>query len=682
MSLKDVSWKYRYQSLRHDIINDFYVPAIKNSRSYKRITGYFSSSFLENLVEEIEHSILENDFYIQILCSPHMSSSDKNDIKIGYELREYYYASIDNVIQHMANDSNTLAIISKLIAKKALDIKFVTTEFDTGIFHAKEGIFTDKNDNKIAFAGSNNETNNALHYNYESFLVLKNWDNPEIVNSIENSFNDIWNNRIDSLEIIEVTSKIEESVNNKLNINTKENKINPYAPIDIEKIYDLYPYQIDAVNAWVNNNFQGLFEMATGTGKTVTALAAYSTLAKLKKKLVTIIVVPQNELLFQWKQDIVNANGTAIICNSDNKDWERKLNIRLRRLALEELGFLNVIVINSTFSKSRFINLLSKYPIEYLIISDEVHSFGSSSLRQMFPKIKEIFPYRLGISATPFRKESHETIALISFFDSIVYQFTLKEAIEAKYLNNYVYVPEVMYFEEEALESYRNFYKENKEKILSKDFKIMTEIEKLTSTIANSSTAKVEKLINDFNLKPSNFHSIVYCSPGGYNNTLQKFDERHIDFVAKKLSEIESVKLRKVRSQVSPEERQDILSQFKNNVLNVLVAIKCLDQGINLPNVTDAYILSSTDSETEFIQRRGRILRTHEGKDTSVIYDYIMLPQDYNNLSFLPDESDSYLVSRELRRMKAYSEGADNERDILSLIDKIKHAYREVLEEI
>lgn len=674
-----MKWRMSYTSYDNKVLDELYKPALRQSKSYKRISGYFSASFLENLSLEIEDSININNLYIQILCSPIMSDNDKESIRLGYDMREKISEFIAIELKKISEESEALPLISNLIARKAVDIKFVVTE-RTGMFHDKKGIFKDNEGNRLAFTGSNNETNNAMFNNYESLVVLNDWENKKYVDEIENDFDKIWNGEKVDLILLEVTKELNEQIERISKTNTLSSE-DIFSTVNIYKKYSsLYEYQLKAVKSWRENDYKGLLEMATGTGKTITALACYQELAKEIKKMVTVIVVPQIELLYQWEEDIINSDSRAIICSGDNPSWPGTLKNRIRRLSTMSHGYINIIVTRDTFISNKFIEIINVSEIERLIISDEVHSFGSETTRKKFEQLEDIFNYRLGISATPFRKNESESKELINFFGGIVFSYSLNEAIKSGFLNNYEYYIKLLYFDKESLEQYRNVYYTNKEKLMKKNIEAMNQIEKITATIANSSTSKIDELVSSFSSRDDEYQSIVYCSPGGYNNNINKFEEKHIDIVAKKLSEIERVKLRKIRSQVNSDERKKILTQFKERKLNVLVAIKCLDQGINLPEVTDAYILSSTDSQTEFIQRRGRILRTYPGKPTSKIYDYVMLPQDYSADTFEPDEADAYFVARELKRMRAYQDGADNFNEIQKKINIIEDAYRDLLE--
>lgn len=679
LTLKNIDFRTSYTSFDNNILEEFYKPALEKSNSYKRITGFFSTSFLENLTNEIKNSINNNGLYIQILCSPQMTDDDIENIKLGYDLRNKMQNLIKDELEGISEESNVLPLISNLIARKSLDIKFVITK-KSGMFHDKKGIFRDANDNRIGFSGSSNETNNAVFNNYESIVVLNSWDNERHVREMEYDFNKIWAEEKEDLMIFKVTDILYEKIEEKL-AEYKISNTNPFSRINIFRKYSsLFDYQKEAIEYWKDNDYQGLLEMATGTGKTITALACHQELANNLDKLLTVIVVPQIELLYQWEEDIISSGSGAIICSSDNPQWKRTLRNRIRRLGNQKEGYVNAIVTRDTFITDNFLETIGVADVPRMIIADEVHSFGSDTTRRKYDELMEIFPYKLGVSATPFRKNEKESEELIAFFNKIVFSYSLGEAIKSGFLNNYEYHTQFLYFDQESLEQYRGAYYNNKEKILKNDFKALKEIERVTSSIANSSTSKIEGLLTSFSNRKDEFQSIVYCSPGGYNDNVVKYDEKHIDYVSKKLGEVSGVKLRKIRSQVDVTERKEILSQFKRKQLNVLVAIKCLDQGINLPEVTDAYILSSTDSETEFIQRRGRILRTYPGKSTSHIYDFIMLPQDFRTSLFEPDEADAYFVARELRRMKAYMDGSDNYYETQKKIEQIEDAYKEVLE--
>lgn len=672
------NYNKRYVSTESDFIDDIYKPAIMESIEYKRVTGYFSSSIIDSIYNEINNSNIKNGYKIKVICSPELSLNDKIAISEGYELKNIIEKCIVRTIQNI--DDIKIPYISELIARDILDMKFVATKEGNGIFHAKEGIFIDEFGHKIAFIGSNNETSAAVKQNFETAVLFNTLENYDVIKSMEETFDQIWDNQNKNIVVCEITPIIRESfekVKQKMIIREENTAYNRK---EILKLYNLYPYQQDAINEWTKNNHIGLLEMATGTGKTITAIACQEVLQRSKDELITVIIAPQIDLVNQWYQEYKALNITPIKCNSNEGDYFPYLKSKL----LSKSSFHNPIVIITTaqtFVEPKFQNIINNYlGEENLLICDEVHSFGSSKMRGLYSNLTNKFTYKLGVSATPYRKDEDETKELIEFFDSVVFKYSLKNAIENGFLNKYVYRPIVLSFSNQELDDYRyvvnNALNSNK-----KDLVIIKEIEKLTASIANANTKKVDKLKEIIQEGMLDKQKIVYCSPGNYNDGNSIVNQKHIKYVAKELNNI-GCRLRMIYSDINGDIRMEILEQFKNLDINTLLAIKCLDQGVNLKEVTHAFILSSTDSLTEFIQRRGRILRTSPNKPISVIYDFIMLPEPIENSSFNPVIEDGYLVERELRRIKEYSYASENKEEVDNLIFEIENAYKDILEEL
>src|SRR5699024_1485493 len=200
----------------------------------------------------------------------------------------------------------------------------------------------------------------------------------------------------------------------------------------------------------------------------------------------------QNELLYQWDEDIEASGGSSIKCFSGNSKWERILKSRIRFINRSDSGNFHVLVTRDTFTTNRFINAIKMAEFETLLISDEVHT-----LRKRYEELDILFPYKLGVSATPFRRSDSETGQLVNFFNGVVFSYSLKEAIENDYLNRYEYYPQLLFFDSESLKTYRSIFSKNKQDILNKDLEAIQIIENVTSTIINSSTSKVNLLMDD-----------------------------------------------------------------------------------------------------------------------------------------------------------------------------------------
>jgi len=266
---------------------------------------------------------------------------------------------------------------------------------------------------------------------------------------------------------------------------------------------------------------------------------------------------------------------------------------------------------------------------------------------------------------------------LFELFEGIVYTYNLHDAINGGFLNKYNYHPVIVPFSDEELHKYRQDFNETME---NKQYMPVKDIENITSTIINASTGKIGVLLELIKETGINSPKIIYASPGNYNDGKVSYDEKHIDKVTKSVGAL-GCNTRKVNGLVPIDERDEILEQFKNKKLDTLVAVKVLDQGVNIKSVTHAFILSSTDSVTEFVQRRGRILRIEKNKPISQIYDIVMLPHDINDFFQTPSFEDAYVVDREIRRMKEYNSAAINKFQNDKIIENITDFYKEVLEE-
>lgn len=672
MTLNKMDFKQRYVSNRDNLLDDFYRPVIENSKIYKRMTGYFSSSFIDELYKEIRFGIDNNNLKIYLICSPELSFQDKQDIIRGLDYKDIIEKHLIEDWESLLNEeAEKISIISRLIIEGSIEFKFVIDKNGDGIFHAKDGIFIDNNNYKIAFTGSNNETYSAVKRNFETTIVFK--DETEIIDDIDNTFNEIWFENNDSLCVYDIREELMDFIKNS----TIKRTIPSYKKIT--DIFNLYDYQEEAIQSWVDNNYIGLLEMATGTGKTITALGCYERLRQKEDNIATFIVVPQLDLVNQWYEEIELLGLNIIKCSSTEKNWERSLKLYLRRND-NKIPTI-VITTQQTFTTPRFQGILKNYLNQKaLLISDEVHGFGSTQTTQIFGDIEEFFEYRLGVSATPFRRDETETAKLIGLFSKITFQYSLKDAINNGFLNQYNYKPLILYFGDDELHKYRTDMKGNLESPGSFDGRKLKEIENVTTSVLNASIGKVNKLTSLIKKTGISDPKIVYCSPGEYNDGRERKDERHVDYVGRVLGDI-GCRLRKVYSIIPTNERSDILEQFKSKELDTLLAIKCLDQGVNLKSVTHAFILSSTDSLTEFVQRRGRILRVEEGKPISMIYDLVMLPEDISMGNSSPKIEDAYLVKRELRRMKEFNQASSNKEENEILIENIEDIYKGVIEE-
>ena len=319
MSLQDIKIKLEYRSLLNNIASEFYIPALREAVSYDRAVGFFSSSILSSIAYGID-GLARNGGKIRLVTSPYLSDSDKEAIRKGYEQREDVVKRI--MLSNLHEPQNyfeqeQLNMLANLISDGILDIKIAFTEDDSqiGMYHEKLGIIKDSDGNCVAFSGSMNESENGLSVNYETIDVFCSWKSDiERIKTKENAFEAIWNNtepNIIVLDYPEIKSEIiSKYKRNKLDyskppVHYKELIKSMISGAKVPDNFKFHKYQEDAINTWAEKGYRGIFDMATGTGKTYTGLGAISRLnLELRGHLAVVIVAPYQHLVEQWVEDI------------------------------------------------------------------------------------------------------------------------------------------------------------------------------------------------------------------------------------------------------------------------------------------------------------------------------------------------------------------------------------------
>ena len=717
MSFQELDIKKEYRSLLDSVAKDFYIPLLSCAVKYQRAVGFFSSSSLVEISKGISE-LAKNGGKIQLVASPYLSDEDIEAIKNGYAMRDQV---VKEAIRREMTEGKTpfekarLNLLANLISDGVLDIKIAFTEDSDrmGMYHEKMGIITDAEGNRVAFAGSMNESATAMTLNYETIDVYCSWkDEEDRVIAKENAFASIWNDTEPNIKIIdfpelkqEIIEKYKRSVPD-FEIDKKE-----YSP-DIDTVlhtdlgvyseygpkfpewFKLHDYQDEAITEWQKRNYRGIFDMATGTGKTYTGLGALTTLSKnIGHKLAAIIVCPYQHLVEQWVEDILKFNIDPIIGYSDSsqKDWPKRLKdaIRDQKLKVRGKEFFCFICTNATFSSDYVQTQLAKIKSDTLLMVDEAHNFGAPYLSCL---LYDNYKYRLALSATLDRHNDEEgTAKLYDFFGEKCIEYTLDRAIEEKKLTKYKYYPIVVTLTEEELEAYDNLSyeigkcimkgKNGKMKLSSRGEKLALKRSRIVAGAKNKLTM-LEEVIQPY---IHDKHILVYCgaTKGLEQNQdctdVDSEDIRQIDAVTDLLGNKLGMEVSQFTSKESVEEREVLKREFSaGDTLKVLIAIKCLDEGVNIPKIKTAFILASTTNPKEYIQRRGRVLRLAEGKEYAEIYDFITLPYDTESVTSLTEaqvKRNSTLVKNELRRAEEFSRIAVNMVESASLIDEIKDAY-------
>jgi len=710
MNFKNIDIRDEYRSLLHNVAREFYIPLLSVAILYRRAVGFFSSTVLSQIADGIA-SLAKNGGKIQIVASPYLSQEDIEAIKKGYEWRNIVCQAVLREMHEAKNvfEEKRLNLLANLIADNVLDIKIAFTENGSimGMYHEKMGIISDNEDNIVAFSGSMNESQNAFKDNYEVIDVWCSWKSDEQQEKIDTkvaAFTSIWNNTEPNIRIVDFPELKQEILNRY-----KRKSIYKYDGVaEDEKEYltnkvvgktwfhtpsnypPYYDYQLKAMETWREYGYKGIFDMATGTGKTLTALGALELLClELEDKLGIIIVCPYQHLIEQWVEDIIAYGVKPIICYSVY-DWKKSFKYALSDYSCEAIKNFCVITTNDTFATKYFQDEVDKLYGKICLVVDEAHNFGA---RRQLECMKNIYSFRLALSATLERHyDDYGTSKLLEFFGKKCINYPLDKAIRENKLTPYYYYPIPVYFETDELDEY-NELTEKIVKIMfnskKKNGSVPKAIEMLLIKRARIVAAARGKLKALYNTIRKDFinddHILVYCGATTVENSSYKEgvidpdERRQIDIVVDMLGNDLGMRVSKFTSEEDSKEREQIKVDFsKGDMLKVLVAIRCLDEGVNIPGIKTAFILASSTNPKEYIQRRGRVLRKAPGKSFAKIYDFITLPRNLNE----PLPSNAYLnseyslIRREYERMEDFAKLAENSSEVVKLQDKITDYYK------
>ena len=662
MNFKDLEIRNSYINQGSDgLVEAFLNPVLKFAKEYKRSVGFFSSDGLIPIMDGLM-TLARNKGHIKLIASPKLNEDDIEAIRHGYEQRQEYITAAftrDFVEEMEKLPELKLQFLSELIRTDVLDIKIVVLknyELGGGMYHDKLGILRDFDGNTIAFYGSPNSSYGGYRGNYERVRIARSWKEgfEDIVEEEELEFDSLWNNTNPFLEVFNYTKTAESSIVEV--IKRKKSSSNSTG-------IKLRDYQEKAIAAWINNNYHGFYVMATGTGKTWTAIYSAKALVE-KHPCMIVICAPYKHLVKQWAEDVEKAFPKAkiIMVSSENPGWDNQITTEIIRSRYNDNSQLIIISTISSFRMARFGVTISKYKGEKLLIVDEAHRFTDRP-----EELRKEYTYMLGLSATPFSgKSATKGRELMSFFDGQVFSLPIEEALERGYLVPYYYYP---IFVDATSEEEEKFTKLSY--VISSCFKndVCIDPDKLVKAlrgrlrIISMAEAKMTRLKSIIEEIKEEDHFVVYCGDG------KLFDKngeelRHINAVKMILSDLD-YKASQFTATENMATRMELVDSFNKGQIDALAAIRCLDEGINIPSIKSALILSSNDDYREFVQRRGRILRLYRDKKFAKIYDVVVLPS-----------SDSTAwAAIELRRFHEYAKLALNWTDLSGTLDSLLRQY-------
>lgn len=693
-SLASLDLKAVYDTDYDDIISEFYNKTLPIASTYKRAVGYFSSSSIMLAAQGLFH-FANNESRMQLIVGAPISMEEFDAINENNKEaflsiccaetlnRIYYDCTVHKV-------KAGIELLSYLVYNNVLEIKFALKK--NGMYHEKIGTLISNDGRKISFSGSANETGSALNgnVNSESIMVFSDIDAEVYARygiQIELKFDSLWNDKVKNIKIIKPTSNFIESLK-KFSEGKNSNYFNQlysdivkeHEAIGLDNVtqptipdflsgrpYSLKKHQENAIKEWQRNSFKGIFELATGSGKTITALhAATKLFQNINSGLLLIVAVPYQSLAEQWRREMLRFNIFPLICGFSKSNWKLELKRIIASISIsKDKKFDAIIVINATLKSEDFQFELNKMnPNTVLFISDECHHHGSSKMVELIPDAK----FKIGLSATPWEEfYSDSAIILRSIYGQSIAKYGLEDALKDDVLCPYHYKIINCNMTNEEVESYLSISRsisvlESKKQngVHFDENQLLHLFLRRTRMLGaiKSKYVNLDKLLSKTGMISK---SLFYCGEG---NDLS--DEEYDDDSPKKIIETVTMTLSKYgfknapfTSEQSSHQREIFLESFKNGTLDSLVAKRVLDEGIDIPDCRYAFILASANSTRQYIQRRGRILRKAVGKEVAVIYDFVVSPPNGNNSSALQS-----LIKREEERIHEFSRLAVNTETI------------------
>ncbi|KAB1065604.1 DEAD/DEAH box helicase family protein [Salibacter halophilus] len=726
--LKDIAWPkerlYRSGSNREPL--EFYLDALSNSNRLDLLLGYFSFTTI-NVLSLGFARFLFNGGRLRVVANQIFSAEDKATILNAMDPDPKLEGLIDlsNIDQlKYSLDSygkHFFECLAWLIANDRIEIVIVKPKGKKGIAHYKSGIFSD-GFHRVKFKASCNFTTYGLMENLEELDVDLEWEDQQAKARISEQnkyFEEIFSGKADYVEYLPA-DKIEVAIRDKFGdkevqeliveeaelIRLKsESSRNPKIQRVLKKLEDEvdeisrkprfpYPdgprkYQVQAYENWVKNEKQGIFAMATGTGKTLTSLNCLLKESEKSGTYKAVIVVPTIALVAQWKKECQKFNFQNIVTVSSKNKWGDELSFFNSASKFTKTSFI-VITTYASFHRKKFQDHFKNLDTDTLFIADEAHNLGAGKVAKVLPKIH--LKKRVGLSATIHRQYDDEGNEVIQQFfnDSppFVITYSMQMALNKKWLCKYTYHPHLVELDSEEFQDYAilsrklmNFFDNNTGR-----YKKGPEVEalllarkRIIHKAKNKLSVFKEILQNEYTKKGHLKYSLIYV-PEGRDPEYDKKDEHDLDEDDDKLihaytravSDIDfSVMVKQYTSNSSG--RDELLKDFERGNLHVLTSMKCLDEGVDVPRSELAIFCASTGNPRQFIQRRGRVLRLHEDKDLAVIHDLVVVPKiDKAEDHYSMERS---LVRKELERVVDFAFLSQNKMTAFSELEEVSDYY-------
>ena len=687
--LKNISFKSEYDSIDDDVYQDFFVRALSESDEYSRFGGIFSSKSLALCAEGMQ-KFIENEGHMKLILSPKFSEEDISAIREGTLkksefIEENWISEIKEIKDKFV--TNHVKALGWMLKNGFLEIKIaqisdkegniVNSEIleDTVFSKTKFGIFWDGTEEGLMTFSGDIDYENKKYGSYYHLDINRKWKGEtDHCDRLGQKFRKFWND--DKTEIVPgyylSTISLPDAIKQHLIEIAPESK----SEIKLDRPLYLRPHQRTAVTKWSKNGFRGILEMATGTGKTITAIGAIKEIIKKETKLATIIACPTDPLANQWKKQL-ELWGMDAILTPGNSKWSKDFKGKVLLLNGNEFSKIFIITSYSTLANIEFQKTVKKIDCKKLIISDEVHNAGAPT--HQLGLIEE-FDYRLGLTATPERYFDEEgTNVLLRYFNDIVFSYPLKDAIADGWLVPYYYYTKSVQLTVDELEKFRkysktmaeNFERRKKDKRSNDIYRNASNGRSRIIQNAENKIQALKEVIED--IKELKF-GLIFTSPNLIEQIQKELMNSKPPIISKKITH---------KSTPKREQREEIISGLERGAYDTILAIMIMDEGIDIPALKTGIIVSSTGNPKQFIQRRGRVLRPYSKrypdgskKEHAVIIDFHVFNEIPNNAEEDEIKIEQSIAKRELKRFEEMAEIAINSDEALKEIQKMKNKYK------
>jgi superfamily II DNA or RNA helicase len=713
-----LDWKVRYSSDQDDLVKDFFTPALASAKRYDRAVGYFRVSALAEIGQSLEPFFRPNN-KMRLVASCEFAEKDIRAIEAGLKLRDVQDEALaratDRVVagfDQRPDFNDPVGLLTGLLVEGLLDIWIAIGRLDGGpaLYHEKIGVIEDHYGNFLTFEGSPNETGAALTRNIESFPMHRSWVGGEKAHAdaakeaVDGLFEDPPKRNVeirrfpDALAaglIKKAEPRVPETYHRRnVKRRAEDKRFEPH-PVPKEQVpmipagISLHDYQAEAVRGWLGANGRGRFEMATGTGKTITALAAAVQVVEQceanGESLWIVVLVPDDPLVTQWAEEAKGFGFRPVA--SGTHEWRRKLEGQLLQLrtGLKSSSLLICTFDSALAKQGHLINQIKEHQgndqtARVMLVADEAHGLGAPTRQKL---LVSRFDYRLALTATFNRHFDDEGTELLNqFFEGHRTRVSIDQAInEYRTLVQYRYHPVVVELTEEEADQYDqlsveiaqlygmaqggwgNFEDRAKFKLLER------------SNILKHAAGKVPAFRRVVSELEERKYMLVYTAEG--TGPVQA-DIRQDDELLAVLKALQ-VDARQFNGDQSRAARVFLQGELDQGRCDCLVAMKCLDEGIDIPEARIGLFVSSTTNPRQYVQRRGRILRKPKSaastKDSADLYDFIVKPPRVEG------DSDRFnmerkLVARELMRALELARSALNKNRAEAELEDLITYYR------